>query len=98
MTRMEGIKGWNNMRVASGRNLKRTDQSGILVFGVNTIPHFTFMLPKTRDIAFSLPRAAVQGDLLKYKNKGSTLHGVIIIQPTSGLLVEGEAVIVDWLK
>ena len=48
------------------------------------------MLPKTNDIHFLIPRASVQGDLFGYKNQRSTLHGVTIIQPASGLLlVEG---------
>ena len=48
------------------------------------------MLPKTNDIHFLIPRASVQGDLFGYKNQRSTLHGVTIIQPASGLFVEGD--------
>ena len=78
----------NVKKIPKKRNLKRFDQSTYPVFEVKPFLHFTYLLPKTYDITFSLPRAAVHGDLLKYKNQRSTLPGAILIQPASGLSVQ----------
>jgi hypothetical protein len=68
------------------------DELPFPVFGVDPIPYFTFLLQipiliGTKTSLFLLPRAAVHWDQWEYYNQRSTLHGVIDIQPPSGLLV-----------
>jgi hypothetical protein len=59
------------------------------VFGVNPIPYYIFLLPKTKVIAFFVPRAAVQGNLLKYEIGEAPCMGLLIFSPLQGCWSKG---------
>jgi hypothetical protein len=53
---------WSNDGKRERQHSYLIDKTIFPVFGVNSIPSFAFLLPKTGDFAFPLPRAAVHGE------------------------------------